>query len=202
MSAKAVVTANEAVRGGKTIPLRKTVADALQGDRCPSGDSNLTPDTLIPKINCVNFSKLLSFQLKMSLSCLERATTLTLTPTTSCYPMPSPDCHRIVIQNPWNQKITSSFSTLQVGKAHQIEGHHKISLFNLQGSTGTPKGVAHSTAGYLLYAGFTHRHVFSYYNNNDIFGCMADIGWITGMPCSPGSRHCRSRINGFKTRFL
>ena len=49
-----------------------------------------------------------------------------------------------------------------------------------QGSTGAPKGVAHSTAGYLVYAGFTQKHVFGYYDNNDVFGCVADIGWITG----------------------
>jgi len=48
------------------------------------------------------------------------------------------------------------------------------------GSTGAPKGVAHSTAGYLVYAGFTQKHVFGYYDENDIFGCVADIGWITG----------------------
>ena len=48
------------------------------------------------------------------------------------------------------------------------------------GSTGTPKGIAHSTAGYLLYASFTHKHVFGYYDNTDVFGCVADIGWITG----------------------
>ena len=48
------------------------------------------------------------------------------------------------------------------------------------GSTGTPKGIAHSTAGYLLYASFTQKHVFGYYDNNDVFGCVADIGWITG----------------------
>ena len=44
------------------------------------------------------------------------------------------------------------------------------------GSTGTPKGLAHSTAGYLLYAAFTQKHVFGYYNNSDVFGCVADIG--------------------------
>ena len=49
-----------------------------------------------------------------------------------------------------------------------------------QGSTGAPKGVAHSTAGYLVYAGFTQKHVFGYYDNDDVFGCVADIGWITG----------------------
>jgi hypothetical protein len=36
MSAVAVVTANEGVRGGKKIPLRKTVAAALANNACPS----------------------------------------------------------------------------------------------------------------------------------------------------------------------
>lgn len=47
------------------------------------------------------------------------------------------------------------------------------------GSTGKPKGIIHSQAGYLLYAAVTHKHVFDY-SEGDIFGCVADIGWITG----------------------
>ena len=46
--------------------------------------------------------------------------------------------------------------------------------------SGKPKGLAHSTAGYLTYAGFTQKQAFSYFDTNDIFGCVADIGWITG----------------------
>ncbi|UVO51936.1 acetate--CoA ligase [Sphingomonas sp. SUN019] len=47
------------------------------------------------------------------------------------------------------------------------------------GSTGKPKGVLHSTAGYLLWAGFTHELVFDY-RPGDVFWCAADIGWVTG----------------------
>lgn len=47
------------------------------------------------------------------------------------------------------------------------------------GSTGKPKGIVHSTAGYLLGAALTVRHVFDVHPG-DRFGCMADIGWITG----------------------
>uniref|UniRef100_A0A8C4VME9 Propionate--CoA ligase n=1 Tax=Gopherus evgoodei TaxID=1825980 RepID=A0A8C4VME9_9SAUR len=43
------------------------------------------------------------------------------------------------------------------------------------GSTGKPKGIVHTQAGYLLYA----AHVFDY-QQGDVFGCVADIGWITG----------------------
>ncbi|XP_009861319.3 acetyl-coenzyme A synthetase 2-like, mitochondrial [Ciona intestinalis] len=47
------------------------------------------------------------------------------------------------------------------------------------GSTGKPKGIVHTQAGYLLYASMTQKYVFDYHDG-DIFGCVADIGWITG----------------------
>ncbi|XP_053567948.1 acetyl-coenzyme A synthetase 2-like, mitochondrial [Bombina bombina] len=47
------------------------------------------------------------------------------------------------------------------------------------GSTGKPKGIVHTQAGYLLYAALTHKYVFDY-KQGDVFGCVADIGWITG----------------------
>ncbi len=47
------------------------------------------------------------------------------------------------------------------------------------GSTGKPKGVLHTTAGYLLFAAHTHKHVFDWHEG-DVHFCAADIGWITG----------------------
>ncbi|XP_056284027.1 acetyl-coenzyme A synthetase 2-like, mitochondrial [Pseudoliparis swirei] len=52
-------------------------------------------------------------------------------------------------------------------------------LLYTSGSTGKPKGLVHTQAGYLLYAALTHRYVFNYHDG-DVFGCVADIGWITG----------------------
>ncbi|XP_059561359.1 acetyl-coenzyme A synthetase 2-like, mitochondrial [Myotis daubentonii] len=52
-------------------------------------------------------------------------------------------------------------------------------LLYTSGSTGKPKGLVHTQAGYLLFAALTHKHVFDH-RPGDIFGCMADIGWITG----------------------
>ncbi|XP_036274363.1 acetyl-coenzyme A synthetase 2-like, mitochondrial isoform X1 [Pipistrellus kuhlii] len=52
-------------------------------------------------------------------------------------------------------------------------------LLYTSGSTGKPKGLVHTQAGYLLFAAMTHKHVFDY-RPGDIFGCVADIGWITG----------------------
>lgn len=47
------------------------------------------------------------------------------------------------------------------------------------GSTGKPKGVVHSQGGYLLHVALTHQLIFDI-QDNDIYWCTADIGWITG----------------------
>jgi acetyl-CoA synthetase len=47
------------------------------------------------------------------------------------------------------------------------------------GSTGKPKGVLHTTAGYLVWAAFTHEVVFDY-RDGEIYWCTADVGWVTG----------------------
>lgn len=52
-------------------------------------------------------------------------------------------------------------------------------LLYTSGSTGKPKGIAHAQAGYLLFSGFTHQAIFDC-KDDDIFACVADIGWITG----------------------
>ena len=41
------------------------------------------------------------------------------------------------------------------------------------------QGLVHTQAGYLTYAGLTHKHVFDYVAG-DVYGCVADVGWITG----------------------
>ncbi|PPJ52841.1 hypothetical protein CBER1_11441 [Cercospora berteroae] len=47
------------------------------------------------------------------------------------------------------------------------------------GSTGKPKGLLHSTAGFLLGAALTTKHIFDI-QDDDVFFCGGDIGWITG----------------------
>ena len=47
------------------------------------------------------------------------------------------------------------------------------------GSTGKPKGMVHTTAGYMVYAAYSFKNVFQY-EEQDIYWCTADIGWITG----------------------
>ena len=47
------------------------------------------------------------------------------------------------------------------------------------GSTGRPKGLMHTCGGYLTWVAYTQRTVFDL-RPDDVFGCMADVGWVTG----------------------
>ncbi len=52
-------------------------------------------------------------------------------------------------------------------------------LMYTSGTTGKPKGCQHSTGGYLAYAAGTSKYVQDIHLE-DVYWCMADIGWITG----------------------
>uniref|UniRef100_H3AW63 Acetyl-coenzyme A synthetase n=1 Tax=Latimeria chalumnae TaxID=7897 RepID=H3AW63_LATCH len=60
-----------------------------------------------------------------------------------------------------------------------MDSEDMLFMLYTSGSTGKPKGIVHTQAGYLLYAALTHKYVFDY-QEGDVFGCVADIGWITG----------------------
>jgi acetyl-CoA synthetase len=52
-------------------------------------------------------------------------------------------------------------------------------LMYTSGTTGKPKGCQHSTGGYLAYVTWTSKYVQDIHPE-DVYWCMADIGWITG----------------------
>jgi acetyl-CoA synthetase len=52
-------------------------------------------------------------------------------------------------------------------------------LMYTSGTTGKPKGCQHRTGGYLAYAAGTCKY-YQDIHPNDVYWCMADIGWITG----------------------
>ncbi|XP_066552855.1 acetyl-coenzyme A synthetase 2-like, mitochondrial [Amia ocellicauda] len=60
-----------------------------------------------------------------------------------------------------------------------LDSEDMLFMLYTSGSTGKPKGIVHTQAGYLLYAALTHQYVFNY-QQGDVFGCVADIGWVTG----------------------
>lgn len=60
-----------------------------------------------------------------------------------------------------------------------MQAEDPLFILYTSGSTGKPKGVVHTQAGYLLYTMLTHREVFDL-QENDVYWCTADVGWITG----------------------
>lgn len=63
--------------------------------------------------------------------------------------------------------------------AETMTAEDMLFILYTSGSTGKPKGVVHTTAGYMVYAYYSFVNVFQY-QQNDIYWCTADIGWITG----------------------
>ncbi len=63
--------------------------------------------------------------------------------------------------------------------AEIMDAEDPLFILYTSGSTGKPKGMVHTTAGYMVYTAYTFKNVFNY-QENDIFWCTADIGWITG----------------------
>lgn len=61
----------------------------------------------------------------------------------------------------------------------QLPAEAPLFLMYTSGTTGRPKGCQHSTGGYLAYAAGTSKLVQDIHPN-DVYWCMADIGWITG----------------------
>ena len=131
--AVAVITADQGLRGGKTIPLKRTVDEAAMA--CPSVRNVF----------------------------ITRRTGATV----PFFPPRDVDLDEAME----NQKPYCP--------VEPMDSEDTLFLLYTSGSTGRPKGIAHTTAGYLLYTSLTHQYVFDYHED-DIYACVADVGWITG----------------------
>ena len=60
-----------------------------------------------------------------------------------------------------------------------MEAEDPLFILYTSGSTGKPKGMVHTTAGYMVYTAYTFKNIFQY-QDQDVYWCTADIGWITG----------------------
>jgi len=130
--AKVVITADEALRGAKKIPLKATVDKALE--ECPG-------------VKTVFVVKRTGSE---------------------------------VIMGPKDVWLEEAMNGVDAEcQPAVMESEDPLFLLYTSGSTGKPKGVSHSSAGYLLYAAVTQKHAFDY-RTGELFGCVADIGWITG----------------------
>jgi acetyl-CoA synthetase len=60
-----------------------------------------------------------------------------------------------------------------------MKAEDPLFLMYTSGTTGKPKGCQHSTGGYLAYVTAMSKYVQDIHPE-DVYWCMADIGWITG----------------------
>ncbi|EQC45596.1 acetate--CoA ligase [Bacteriovorax sp. Seq25_V] len=63
--------------------------------------------------------------------------------------------------------------------AESMDAEDTLFTLYTSGSTGKPKGIKHTVAGYMVWAAYTFENVFQV-EENDLYWCTADIGWITG----------------------
>ena len=61
----------------------------------------------------------------------------------------------------------------------ELDADAPLFLMYTSGTTGKPKGCQHSIGGYLAYVAGTSKYVQDIHPE-DVYWCMADIGWITG----------------------
>ncbi len=60
-----------------------------------------------------------------------------------------------------------------------MDSEDVLFILYTSGSTGKPKGIVHTTGGYMVDVTNTTKSIFSI-QDEDIYWCTADIGWITG----------------------
>ncbi len=131
--AEVVITQDVGLRGGRAIPLKATVDEALAG--CPSVRHVLVYQRSDQKV---------PFTVGRDVW--------------------------------WHDAVAKASSDCP---AEIVEAEHPLFILYTSGSTGRPKGVVHTSGGYLTYASYTHATVFDL-REDDIYACVADVGWITG----------------------
>ena len=130
---RVVITANEGLRGGRTVSLKKNADTALND--CPNVHTVFVVRRTSGNVNWVSGRDL------------------------------------------WYDEAVSEQETNCLPE--EMESEDPLFILYTSGSTGKPKGVQHSTGGYLLHAAITHKYIFDY-QQNDIYWCTADVGWVTG----------------------
>jgi len=131
--AQVVITQDEGVRGGRTIPLKATTDQALTGE--DGVEKVLVLRRTGAEVGWVEGRDVW-----------------------------------------WHDVVPSQPDSLD---AVPCAAEDPLFILYTSGSTGRPKGVLHTCGGYLTWTSYTHQNVFDV-REDDVYACVADVGWITG----------------------
>jgi acetyl-CoA synthetase len=76
----------------------------------------------------------------------------------------------------WHSALANEATSFE---AVSCAAEDPLFILYTSGSTGRPKGLVHTSGGYLTWASYTHQIVFDL-REDDVYACVADVGWITG----------------------
>ena len=78
----------------------------------------------------------------------------------------------------WVDELLPNYAG-EIVPPESVDAEHPLFLMYTSGSTGKPKGCQHRTGGYMAYVTGTSKYIQDIHPE-DVYWCMADIGWITG----------------------